>query len=334
MTRQNAFRSALAKDALRYVALKRTLGRSFENATSVLLNLDGFLLALGNPPADLTAETFRQWSQALMSLSPNTRLAHMRIVRNFCIYRRRVTPDCFVPDPSQFPKACSLLRPHIFSETEVARLLGYCDALPENPARSPLRWAGTRLAIVLLYTTGLRRGELFRLTPLDYDPSAYTLLIRASKFHKSRLLPLPGDLAKEVDRHLKARCEAYPSALAAEPLLWSPYSGDRAYTGARLQANLRLLLDRAGIKNADGRRPRIHDFRHSFAVNALIRWYRAGVDVQAKLPLLATWLGHVSILSTYHYLHFVEELRLVASNRFTESYGGLVVPVEKKGGNR
>jgi integrase/recombinase XerD len=66
----------------------------------------------------------------------------------------------------------------------------------------------------------------------------------------------------------------------------------------------------------------------------LIRWYRTGVDVQAKLPLLATWLGHVSILSTYHYLHFVEELRLVASNRFTESYGGLVVPVEKKGGNR
>ena len=64
--------------------------------------------------------------------------------------------------------------------------------------------------------------------------SAHTLLIRASKFHKSRLLPLPDDLAKEVDRHLKARCEAYPSALETEPLLWSPYSGDRAYTGARL----------------------------------------------------------------------------------------------------
>ncbi len=191
MTLQNTFRSALAKDALRYVALKRTLGRSFENATSVLLNLDGFLLGLGKPPADLTPETFRQWSQALKSLSPNTRLARMRIVRSFCIYRRRVTPDCFVPDPSQFPKACPLLRPHIFSETEVARLLGHCDALPENPARSPLRWAGTRLAIVLLYTTGLRRGELFRLTPLDYDPRANTLLIRASKFHKSRLLPLP-----------------------------------------------------------------------------------------------------------------------------------------------
>ena len=68
-------------------------------------------------------------------------------------------------------------------------------------------------------------------------------------------------------------------------------------------------------------------------MNALIRWYRAGVNVQAKLPLLATWLGHVSILSTYHYLHFVEELRLAANNRFTEAYGGLVAPAEKGGRN-
>jgi len=71
------------------------------------------------------------------------------------------------------------------------------------------------------------------------------------------------------------------------------------------------------------------------AVNALIRWYQAGIDVQAKLPLLATWLGHVSILSTYHYLHFVESLRAAASRRFNKSYGDLVVPLpNRKGGVR
>lgn len=334
MIMQNAFQSALAKDILRYVALKQALGRSFENASSVLLQLDRFLLELGKLCAELTPETFWKWSRTLEPLSPNTRLARMRVIRNFCVYRRRLAPDCFVPDPSQFPKACPLLRPHIFSETEVARLLGQCDASPENPARSPLRWAGTRLAIVLLYTTGLRRGELFRLTPQDYDPGAHTLLIRASKFHKSRLLPLPSDVAEEVDRHLRARRAAYPSALMTEPLLWSPYSGDRAYTGTRLAMNLRILFDRAGIKKADGGRPRVHDFRHSCAVNALIRWYRAGVDVQAKLPLLATWLGHVSILSTYHYLHFVEDLRSVANSRFADSYAGLVVPAGQDGVHR
>jgi integrase len=334
MVMQKTFRSAMAKDILRYIRLKQTLGRRFENASRVLLSLDGFLSNLGKPSADLTPERFQKWGQTLEPLSSSTKLARMWIVRNFCIYRRRVAPDCFVPDPSQFPKACPLLRPHIFSEVEVAQLLGHCDAMSEDPARSPLRWAGTRLAIILLYTTGIRRGELFRLKPQDYDAGNHTLLIQASKFHKSRLLPLPDDVAKEVDKHLQARRAAYPAALATEPLLWSPYSGDRAYTGTRLRSNLRILFDRAGIKKTDGRRPRVHDFRHGFAVNALIRWYRAGVDVQAKLPLLATWLGHVSILSTYYYLHFVEDLRLAADSRFIDSYGSMVVPAPKNGVSR
>lgn len=330
---QRAFQSSLANDAIRYIALKQALGRRFENSAGVLSHLDTFLHGSGDPSPDLTATTFGQWAQTLLHLSSNTKLARMRVVRNFCLYRRRLAPNCFVPDPSQFPKSCPLLRPYIFSESEVARLLGHCDSLPEEPNRSPLRWAGTRLAIILLYATGLRRGELFRLTPQDYDSVAKTLLIRASKFHKSRLLPLPDDLANELNGHLLVRNRAYPSAQASEPLLWSPYGGDRAYTGTWLRANLGLLFDLAGIKKGDGRQPRIHDFRHSFALNALIRWYRAGVDVQAKLPLLATWLGHVSILSTYHYLHFIDDLRQAASDRFTESYGGLVIPAEKKDGN-
>jgi integrase len=331
MSMQKAFRSALAKDILSYIRVKQTLGRSFENASSVLLSLDRFLVNLGKPSADLTPERFQRWGQTLEPLSSNTKLARMRIVRNFCIYRRRVAPGCFVPDPSQFPKACPLLRPYILSEVEVARLLRLCDALSEDPARSPLRWAGTRLAIILLYTTGIRRSELFRLKPQDYDAGNRTLLIQDSKFHKSRLLPLPDDLAKEIDKHLQARGAVYPSALVNEPLLWSPYGRDRAFTGTWLRSNLQILLDRAGIKKPDGRRPRIHDFRHGFAVNALIRWYRAGVDVQVKLPLLATWLGHVSIFSTYHYLHFVEDLRLAADSRFCDSYGSVVVPAANNG---
>jgi integrase len=189
-----------------------------------------------------------------------------------------------------------------------------------------LRWANTRLAITLLYATGMRRGELLRLTPNDYNVSDRTLLIRASKFHKSRLLPLPNDLASEVERHLRSRRAKHPSALHTEPILWSPYGHDRSYSGIWLRRNVNHLLRRAEIKKNDGRQPRIHDFRHSFAVNALIRWYRAGANVQAKLPLLATWMGHVSIFSTYHYLHFVDELRESVNDRFTEAYGSVVVP--------
>ncbi len=334
MIRQNTFRSVLARDILRYIAFKRALGRCFESISVVLLRLDQFLFGLGTLSADLTAETFQKWSQTMEHLSANTKLGRMRAVRNFCIYRRQIAPGCFVPDPTQFPIPCPFVRPHIFSDAEVARLLGHCDALPEDLPRSPLRWAGTRLAIVLLYTTGIRRGELLRLTPQNYDPNAHTLLIQASKFHKSRLLPLPDDVAREVDQFLRTRRTAYPSAPDSEPLIRSPYRGNRTYTGQQLGTNLRILFHSAGIKKADGRWPRVHDFRHSCAVNALIRWYRAGVDVQAKLPLLAVWLGHVSILSTYHYLHFVEGLSLAANSRFVDSYGGLVVPAPQKGVDR
>ena len=107
MIMRKTFRSALAKDILRYIHLKQALGRRFENASSVLLSLDGFLSDLGKPPADLTPERFQKWVQTLEPLSSNTKLARMRVVRNFCIYRRRMEPDCFVPDPSQFPEIMS-----------------------------------------------------------------------------------------------------------------------------------------------------------------------------------------------------------------------------------
>ena len=144
---------------------------------------------------------------------------------------------------------------------------------------------------------------------------------------------MPDDVAKEVERFLKVRRTTYPSALDTEPLIQSPCGRGRSYTGQGLYLNLRLLFARAGIRTAAGRLPRVHDFRHSCAVNALIRWYRAGVDVEARLPLLATWLGHVSIMSTYHYLHFVEDLRSAANSRFMDSYGGIIVPARQKGGD-
>jgi integrase len=332
MKAKNSFRSSLAPELKQYIALKQALGRKFENASSILLKLDQFLCGLGEPSADLTAETFKQWAQTMKSLCSNTRLARMRLVRNFCLYRERTIPGCFVPDPTQFPQSSPTAQPYIFSDGEVERILSHINALP-NSARSPLRGSSTRLAIILLYTTGIRRGELLRLTPRDYDPSAQTLEIRASKFHKSRLLPLPGDVAAEVVQFLQLHQAV---GLGAEiPLLCGPYGKpDRAYSSFQLRKNMGLLLSLAKIKKTDGRLPRIHDFRFSFAVNALLRWYRDGVDVQAKLPYLAAWMGHVSILSTYHYLRFVEPLRSLAGQRFADCYSGLVRPLSEREGGK
>src|SRR5438128_9702979 len=295
MKTKNIFQSSLAMDLQGYISLKQDLGRQFQDAASVLLKLDQFLCSLGQPSVDLTPVTFKQWSQTLETHCSNTRRAQMYIVRNFCLYRQRSVPDCFVPDATHFPQAGPRFQPYIFSDPEIERLLKFCACIPDS-ARSPLRGTATRLAIILLYTTGMRRGELLRLTERDYDPTAQTLLIRESKFYKSRLLPLPSDVATEVAKFLKINRAVFPSQDAS--LLCSPYCGrDRAYSREQLRTNLRILLGLAGIKKTDCRLPRIHDFRHSFAVNALVRWYRNGVDVQAKLPFLAAWLGHYSVIS-------------------------------------
>lgn len=169
MITKDSFHSSIAAELVEYISLKQALGRFFQSAAIILSYLDRFLCELGSPPADLTAETFRLWCQTMKLISSTTRLARMRIVRNFCLYRRRRAPACFVPDPSQFPKTSARVGPYIFSDTEVAKLLHHSNSIPVL-VRSPLRAATARLAIVLLYTTGIRRGELLRLTKADYNP--------------------------------------------------------------------------------------------------------------------------------------------------------------------
>jgi site-specific recombinase XerD len=111
--------------------------------------------------------------------------------------------------------------------------------------------------------------------------------------------------------------------------MWNATRGGRAYTGTGLRYCVQPLLEHCGITTTTGKAPRIQDLRHSFAVNALLRWYRAGADVESKLPLLATYLGHGSVVSTHHYLHFIEPLRTAASKRFAAHYGELVCPLPK-----
>jgi integrase len=172
-----------------------------------------------------------------------------------------------------------------------------------------------RLAVVLLYTTGLRRGELVRLILSDYDPAARTLAIRASKFHKSRVVALSPDATRELEEFLRARRRWSHPPDAPLLVTWRR-TGMRAYSDGGLGQALRRLFRAAGVRTAADRPPRVHDLRHTYAVHALLRWYRQGVDVQAKLPTLATAMGHVSIASTAYYLALLPPVAEAASERF------------------
>lgn len=325
------FRSPVGPVMTRFLALKRALGRGYAREEAILRALDAVLAAHVPSPADLTAATFAAWGQTLLRLTPGVRRNWLRIARNLCLYRRRTEPACFVPDPAEFPTPHQPVAPSIFAPQEIARLLQCADRLRPTPG-SPLRAAAYRLAVVLLYTTGLRRGELVRLMVGDYEPGAQTLAIRASKFHKSRCVPLAADGAREIERYLAAR-RARPRPIApTDPLVWCGAGRLRPYTGAGFAQGFRALCRTAGIQTPAGRVPRVHDVRHSCAVQALLRWYRAGADVQAKLPLLATYLGHVSIVSTAYYLHFLAPVALAASDRFAQRYGALIAPLTGREG--
>ena len=313
MTRFDAFTSTLGPLIARYLAVKRALGRRASSMESILRGLDRFLAACA---ADLTRDTFAAWCESLEKLDASTRRNRLRVVFQLCLFRRRDAPRAFVPDPTQFPPLPPRRLPHIYTEGDIVRLLATASGCEPHGA-SPLHREVARLGIVVLYTTGLRRGEIVRLTLSDYDATTRVLRIRQTKFYKSRLVPLSVDTTGEIDRYLLARHTAGAPSHGDAPLLVHCHGERfRRYTGEGFGLLLRKVIRAAGIRTARGRSPRIHDLRFTFAAHALLRWYRAGVDVQARLPALATYMGHVSVVSTQYYLTFLEATAEAAAERF------------------
>jgi integrase/recombinase XerD len=313
--------TALDRPITAWLAHQRALGREYGNEERVLDSLRRSIAR--HRAADLDQVGFDLWCDTLRHLDANTRRARQRIARKFCLYRQRTEPMCYVPNPLYFARPHPGRSPIIVEPEQAARMLAETAGLTPT-ANSPLLPAVMRLAIVILYTAGLRRGELLRLTLDDVEPRAGVLRIRSSKFHKSRLVPLSPDAGDELRAYLCKRLVPSLDASPHAPLLCNTRGGLRGYTGTGLSAGIHRLFKTTGVQNSEGRRPRIHDLRHSFAVQALVRWYREGADVQSNLPKLAMYMGHVSIVSTAYYLHFVPALAALAGDRFEKSFGDLI----------
>lgn len=312
--------TAFERSAVRYIRHQRALGFQFRRQSYVLRGLARFLAG----HHELDAERFEAWMRSLQHTSGTSRRGDALVIRKFCLYRRRTEPGCFVPDPLYFPRRLPPIAPVILAPAEIARMLETLEAWPAN-AQHPLYKAVYRIALILLYTTGMRRGELARLILADVDLKSRTLRIRESKFHKTRIVPISSSATRELRRYLGVRL-APPWDISVDAPLLGDHHGSahfRAYAPAALGHGLHKLFRDANVRDAQGRYPRVHDIRHSFAVQALLRWYRAGVDVQAKLPQLSMYLGHVSIVSTAYYLHFIPQIAAAAHRRFARHFGQL-----------
>lgn len=217
------------------------------------------------------------------------------------------------PLPRTSPKPISTFVPYIYSHEELKRLL---DAVPAACAgRSAIEDDVFRTFLLLLYGTGLRIGEALALTLDDVDLHQACLHIHESKFFKSRLVPFGEDLTELLSRYIH-RHYGNNSALAEVPLFC--LRDESALSQSAARSAFRRLRLCAGVLREGGPRhqPRLHDLRHTSAVHRLISWYRSGADLQALLPKLATYLGHVDLSATQRYLTLTPELLRQASLRF------------------
>ena len=224
------------------------------------------------------------------------------------------------PLPDKEPKRPRSAPPYIFAREELQRLI---DAVEDSRRHARKLDADTfRTLLVLLYGTGLRRGEACRLTVADVDLSAAVLTVRDTKFYRSRLVPVGSQLADALRSYATRRATRKMSAGMASSFLanqdGSPLSGSTVH-GAFAE----LLRTTGFAARDDGRRaPCVHSLRHSFAVHRLTSWYQQGADVQRLLPVLSTYLGHRDLNGTQIYLSMTPELLQEASCRFEQFVQG------------
>lgn len=302
-----------------YLSSRHALGRVFRKEERILNRFRNYLAAEG--AIDIDQALFDQWRRQFRHCCARTRFMYEIAIFNFCRYRRRSEPSCFLPDRFGLARPAPYALPTLIDADQVARLLAYVATLPST-TRYPLRPAVLRFGIVLLYTAGLRRGEVARLTLGDIDTGTGVLRVHDSKFHKSRWVPLSDTAAQELHAYLGIRNAVVSDHSSSAPLLCTKQGVP--YSGPGLSDSVRTIMIASGIWGNGMRLPRVHDFRHSFAVAALLRWYETDADVQSNLPKLALYMGHVSIVSTAYYLRFMPAVIAKAGERFARDWGTLV----------
>jgi integrase/recombinase XerD len=287
-----------------YLELRRSLGHRLDDAARLLPGFIAFLERKGLTTVTVAAAV--TWAQQPGIQPPRGRRStvgprRLCAVRGFARYLSGIDPATEIPPLGLMPLGPRWRAPFIFSPVDIAAVLDTARAT----ISSPLRAATYTTLIGLLAASGLRVGEAISLDRADIDWSQGVLLIRESKFGKSRLVPLHPSTVQALRDYAELRDQAQPRSIDASFFV--------SLTRKRLlyavvQETFRRLVDEAGVGVGAPHRPRLHDLRHTFAVRTLLGWYRAGDNVHAKIPSLSTYMGHREPASTYWYLSAAAEL--------------------------
>ena len=297
--------SALEQDLTDYLQLRRSLGHELAEAARLLPGFVAYLDAHGSPT--VTIEAALAWAQQSETGWPNGP-RRMTAVRGFTRYLSGIDADTQVPPLGLMPHRARRRQPFIYSPAQIDAVM----AQARRSIDSPLRAATYNTLIGLLAVSGLRIGEAIKLDRGDIDWDEGVLLIRESKFGKSRLVPLQASSMHALQDYAQLRDQLQPRP---KELSFFVSLTRKRLSYAVVQQTFRRLIDNAGIGASAPYPPRLHDLRHTFAVRTLLGWYRSDDDVQAKLPSLSTYLGHREPASTYWYLSAAPELLALAAAR-------------------
>jgi integrase/recombinase XerD len=289
-----------------YLAMRRSLGFKLPGYDRLLSDFVAYLEATG--ATTITTAAAVSWAVQPKDATPRWWASRLGVVRGFAAHYHAFDPTAEVP-PAQV-LACPVRRraPYLYSDAEVGAVMTEARGLLPS-----FRGATHEALIGLIACSGIRPGEGVRLNRDDVDWAAGVVRIVATKYGKNRDIPVQPSTVEALGAYAQLRDHRWPKPRAASFFV--------STVGTRLNLSnvdrtFRGLLRQACIASPyDRRPPRLHDLRHVFAVKTLIAWYKAGVDVDARLPLLSTFLGHSNPSHTYWYVSASPELLALAAGR-------------------
>lgn len=300
-------RAALAD----YLALRRALGYKLVVTERLLGQFTDFLEASG--AEGITTALALRWAALPAGASPAWLAQRLSAVRGFAVFAASLDEATEIPPASCLPGRPGRAIPYLYSDAQVEAIMAAARTL-----RSPLLAHTYETLIGLLAVTGLRIGEAIRLGRGDIALDEGWIRVIEGKFGKSREVPLAPSTVAALGRFAVIRDQLCPAP--RHDSFFCSAAGTRL-TYENVRQAFAGLCRQAGVVAASPRcRPRLHDFRHRFAVTTLVGWQQAGADTGALLPLLSTVMGHVNPASTYWYLTATPELMAPVAARLETAF--------------
>jgi integrase/recombinase XerD len=312
------FRSRFGTLMRRHLKLRRALGYLLRNAEYTLRDFDCYLRQAHPRARRITRTIIVGFLETTRTRAPSSRRDYLTSLRQFCRFVFLFDQKTYIPEARLLPPGPVTVKPYIYSDHDLAALMREAAYLNAR-SRSALLTDTYTTILGLLWVTGLRIGEVAKLNLQDVDLDEGVLIVRQSKFKKSRLVPLHPSTVQVLRRYRKQRLRESAEIGPAAPFFINRRR--QRLTCRTLLRTIQTLAQRAGVRTLQGRTPRVHDFRHTFATRSLAALYQSGQDPLARLPVLATFLGHANIANTQVYLHPSIELLVKAGDRFAAHAG-------------